>query len=119
MTAHNCRSHRPQHLFESAACDDSCDLFAHFRHVPLSWYARCLAESSPPQSLLAHCHASPLPRTQNRGRTRPLDASRGDVLALGTCAEGNLLGCPSAGGMVGTESPEHLATPRGRRDHTD
>src|SRR5688500_2183502 len=111
MTSRNCRSQCPRHLFESAACNDPCDLFARFRDRPLSWYAWGLEESSPPPAVLAYCYARPLSRAQNLGRTRPLDASRGNVVALAACAQGNLLGRPCIGGLVGADGPEHLAAP--------
>src|SRR5215467_3308068 len=55
----------------------------------------------------------PLPRAENLGRTRPLDASPGHGVALAPSAEGQLLACPSVGGMVGPGSPRDLAAPQG------
>ena len=54
-----------------------------------------------------------LPRAENLGRAGPLDPGPGDRLALSSRAEGGLLGYPSAGGMVGPGSPEHLAPAQG------
>ena len=111
MASHNCRSRCLSSFFESAPYDDHRDLFARFRDIPVSWYAWGLEESPPPASVLAYCDASPLSRAQNVGRIRPLDTSGGDIVALATLAQGDLLGCPWAGGMVGAPSSQHLATP--------
>ena len=93
---------------------DCGHLFASVRHHLVSRYARRLAPSSPSCALLAHCHASAVSRAENVGRTRPLDAWLDHRLALAPRAQGGLLGCPSAGRMVGRGSVADLATPQGR-----
>jgi hypothetical protein len=46
-----------------------------------------------------------------------MDAAPGHGLAFPAPAQGCLLGYPSARGMAGAGSPEHLATTRGRHLH--
>src|SRR5207248_3824419 len=64
--------------------------------------------------LLAHRHASPFPRAENIGRACPLDAGLDHGLALSSPAQGGLLEYPSAGGVVGAGSLQHLAPTQGR-----
>jgi hypothetical protein len=91
-----------------------CDyLFASVRYYLVSRYARRLATSSPSCALLADCHASAVSRAENFGRTRPLDAWLDHRLALAPRAQGCLLGCPSAGRMVGVaEALQTLPPPK-------
>src|SRR4030095_2325496 len=76
-------------------------LFAPVRHRPLSWDAWHLEKSPPPSAVLARGDASPLPGAEDLGRTGPLDPSSRHGLALTSSAPSSVLGCPSAGGMVG------------------
>jgi hypothetical protein len=68
-----------------------------------------LEKPSPSHAVLAHCHASSLPRAQNLGRTRPMDADRDDGLAVASLAQDQLLEHAYAGDMVGARNPEYLA----------
>src|SRR2546429_3825340 len=89
------------HPLHGAVCYGYGHLFAPFRHHPVSWYARHLERSSPPHAVLAGLHAGPVPRAQNLGRTGPLDPCPGHSVALSPFAQGELLACASAGGVVG------------------
>ena len=102
------------HSCYGAASHGHCYLFAPVRHDPVSRYARHLERSSPSRPVLAHCHASPVSRAENLGRTGPLDAGLDHRLALSPRAQGRLLGCPCAGGVVGRGSAADLATTQGR-----
>src|SRR5919112_3821512 len=79
-------------------------LFAPIRYDPVSRHAWHVEKSPPPRTLLARGHAGPVPRAENPGRPCPLDPHFDDGLALSARAQSGLLGCPSAGGMVGTGS---------------
>lgn len=88
------------HAVHGAAGYGQSHLFAPVRYHPLSWDARPVEKSPPPQAVLARGHASPLPRAKDIGRTRPLDPGPDDGVAL----------APPAGGVVEPRSPEHVAT---------
>src|SRR5574341_148306 len=108
-----CPTHGHSHPLHSVVCYDHDHLFAPFCHDPVSRDARHLEKPSSPHPVLAGVHASPVSRAENLGRTRPLDASPGHGLALSPSAQGELLECPCAGGVVGPGSPQHLATAQG------
>src|SRR5215813_14406020 len=105
-------SHSPP--LQSLVGYDCGHLFASVRHHLVSRYAWRLAPSSPAGALLADGHASAVSRAENVGRTRPLDAGCDHGVALAPRAQGGLLGCPSAGRLVGRRSVADLATPQGR-----
>jgi len=63
-----------------------------------------MERASPFRALLAHRHASPLPRAENLGGVGPLDAGLAHGLALSPRAQGDLLEWPSAGGKVVQEA---------------
>src|SRR5215468_1863595 len=94
---------------QSMVCDDCHHLRAPLCHDPVSRDARHLEKPSSPHPVLAGLHASPLPRAENLGRACPLDAGLDHGLALAPRAEGGLLEYPSAGGVVGAGSLQHLA----------
>src|SRR5215831_4654472 len=101
------------HSFHGAVCYDHGHLFAPICHDPVSRDAGYLEESSSPHLVLAGVHTSPIPKTENLGRTRPLDTSPGHGVALSPSAQGCLLGYPTTGGVMGPGSAEHLATASG------
>ena len=105
-------THRYSHPLQGMVCYDCGHLFAPVRHDPFSWYAWRLATSSPSCTLLAYCHASPVSRAENPGRTRPLDAGFDHGVALSPRAQGRLLGCPCAGRVVGRRSAATLPPPK-------
>src|SRR2546428_13776412 len=72
-----CPTHGHSHPLHGAVCYDHGHLFAPFGHAPVSRDARHLEKPSSPHPVLAGVHASPVPRAENLGRTRPLDASPG------------------------------------------
>src|SRR4029453_1998225 len=102
------------HLLQSMVGYDCSHLFASVHQHLVSRYARRLVPSSPSCALWADCHASAVPRAENVGRTRPLDASLHHRLALAPRAQGRLLGGASGGRMVGRGSVADLATTQGR-----
>src|SRR4029434_3058105 len=112
MTSQTRRISGAPHSFHWAACYAHPHLGARVSHGPVSRDAREVEKPASPPPLLAGLHAGPLPRAENLGRTRPLDASPGHGVALSPSAEGQLLECPSAGGMVGPGSPRDLAAPQ-------
>ena len=91
-----------------------CHVLASFCDDSVAWHARPMERASPFRALLAHRHASPLPRAENLGGVGPLDAGLAHGLALSPRAQGDLLEWPSAGGKVGAGSLHHLATSQGR-----
>src|ERR671931_2561511 len=101
------------HLLHGAVGYGYGHLFAPVLHHPVSWDARHLERSAPPHAVLAGLHAGPLPRAQNLGSTGPLDPCPGHGVALSPCAQGELLECASAGGVVGPRSAQNLAATRG------
>src|SRR5215467_3518271 len=109
MTSQTQRISGALYCFHGAASHGPNYLFAPVRHCPLSWDARHVEKSPSPHALLARGHASPVPRAENLGRACPLDAGLDHRLALAPRAQGDLLGCPSAGGMVGRGSAADLA----------
>src|SRR5947208_3915700 len=100
-----CLTSGPFHPLHGMACYGRGHLLAPVCHHTISRDARYLEKPPSPHPVLAGLHASPVPRAENLGRTRPLDASPGQGVALSPSAEGQLLACPSAGGMVGPGSP--------------
>src|SRR5215472_14529737 len=114
MTPQTRRISGAPHSLHGAACYAHHHLCAPVRHGPVSRDAWHVEKSASPRPLLAGLHTGPLPRAENLGRTRPLDASPGHGVALAPSAEGRLLEYPSAGGMVGPGSLQHLATAQGR-----
>src|SRR5215217_763484 len=102
MTPQTQRISGAPHSLHGAACYAHHHLCAPVRHGPVSRDARHVEKPASPPPVLAGLHASPVPRTENLGRTRPLDASPGHSVALS----------PSAGGMGGPGSPRDLATPQ-------
>src|SRR5438445_8674418 len=108
-----CPTHGHSHPLHSVVCDDHGHLFAPVCHHPVSRDARYLEKPASPHPVLAGVYASPVPRAENLGRTRPLDTSPDHGLALSSSAQGELLEYPCAGGMVGPGGPEHLATAQG------
>src|SRR5262245_8128627 len=103
------------HRFLGAACYGYGHLFAPVRHDPVSRDARHLEKSAPPRSVLAGLHASPVPRAQNLGRTRPLDTGLDHGLALAPRPQGGLLEYPSTARVVGSGRLQYLATAQGRQ----
>src|SRR4029450_456991 len=99
---------------QSMVCYDCRHLRAPLCHNPVSRDAGHLEKPSSPPPVLARLHASPVPRAENLGRACPLDAGLAHGLALAPRAEGGLLEYPSAGGVVGAGSLQHLATAQGR-----
>src|SRR5215467_11353233 len=87
--------------FAQAGCHDPGHLFAPFCHDLVSRHARPLEKPASLHPVLAGLHASPVPRAENPGRTGPLDASPSHGVALSPYAQGDLLGRPSADGVVG------------------
>ena len=72
---------------------------------------------SPLRAGLAYWHASPLAWVENFGGSGPMGAALGHGLTFPSPAQGCLLGYPSARGMAGAGSLEHLATARGQHLH--
>jgi hypothetical protein len=79
-------------------------LVAPFCHAPVSWDARHLEKPSSPHAVLASLPASSLPRAENLGRTRPLDAGLPPRLAVPPRAESERLACPCPRGADGALS---------------
>src|SRR5262245_27056446 len=101
------------HPLPKAVGYDPGHLFAPFCHDLVSRHARHLEKPTSLHPVLAGLHASPVPRAENLGRTRSLDTSPSHGVALSPCAQGDLLGRPSADGVVGGGSLADLAPAQG------
>ena len=98
------------HSCHGAAVYGHNHLFAVVHHMPVARHARRVERASPSHPLLAHRHASPVSRAENRGRIGPLDTGLDHCLALAPRAQSRVLGYPSAGGVVSRGNPADLAT---------
>src|SRR5438874_12036918 len=101
-----CPTYGHSHPLHGAVGYDHDYLFTPFCHAPVSRDARHLEKPSSLHPVLAGLYAGPVPRTENLGRTCPLDSGSGDRLAFPSPAAGELLEYSSAGGMVGPGGPE-------------
>src|SRR5688572_32006999 len=66
---------------------DQGHVLAPVRYSVVSRYARHVEKPSPSHVVLAGRHASPLSRSQNAGRTGPMDTSSGHGMALSPLVE--------------------------------